>query len=159
VTDVPGAVDGGEVAELELLTRALVGITLQSLEVLGGEVSLPQFRVLLAASALGRVPSSRLAEAVGVPASSVTRLADKLEAAGLLTRGADPRNRSIVTIEVTGAGRGLVARVVRRRHELLAAVLARMEPGERAAVAGAAARFTALAAGAAERGASGPLPL
>ena len=34
-------VDGGEVAELEMLTRALVGITLESLEVLGGEVSLP----------------------------------------------------------------------------------------------------------------------
>ena len=40
---------------LEMLTRALVGITLQSLEVLGGEVSLPQFRLLLAASTLGRV--------------------------------------------------------------------------------------------------------
>ena len=59
--------DGGEVAELELLTRALIGITLQSLEVLGAEVSLPQFRLLLAASTLGRAPSSRLAEAVGVP--------------------------------------------------------------------------------------------
>jgi DNA-binding MarR family transcriptional regulator len=152
-------VDGGEVAELEMLTRALVGITLESLEVLGGEVSLPQFRLLLAASTLGRAPSSRLAEAVGVPASSVTRLADKLEAAGLLVRGADARSRSIVTIEITGAGRDLVARVVGRRHELLAAVLARMAPGERAAVASAAARFTALAAEAAERGASGPLPL
>lgn len=159
VTDVPSAVDGDDVAELEMLTRALIGITLQSLEALGDQVSLPQFRLLLAASTLGRVPSSRLAEAVGVPASSVTRLADKLEAAGLLGRGTDPRNRSIVTIEITGAGRSLVARVVRRRHELLAAVLTRMEPAERAAVAGAAARFTALAADAAERGATGPLPL
>jgi DNA-binding MarR family transcriptional regulator len=159
VTEVPGAVGGDEVAELEMMTRALIGITLQSLEVLGGEVSLPQFRVLLTASTLGRVPSSRLAEAVGVPASSVTRLADKLEAAGLMARGTDPRNRSIVTLEVTGAGRGLVSRVVRRRHELIAGVLAGMDPAERAAVAGAATRFTALAAGAAQRGASGPLPL
>jgi len=85
--------------------------------------------------------------------------ADDAAAAGLLARGADARSRSIVTIEITGAGRDLVARVVARRHELLAAVLGRMTPGERAAVAGAAARFTALAAGAAERGASGPLPL
>jgi DNA-binding MarR family transcriptional regulator len=148
-----------EVAELEMLTRALVGITLQSLEVLGGEVSLPQFRLLLAASTLGRAPSSRLAEAAGFPASSVTRLADKLEAAGLLVRGADTHSRSIVTIEITGAGRGLVARVVARRRELLAAVLARMAPGERTAVARAAAVFTALAADATERSASGPLPL
>ena len=77
MTDVTGGgngaaeaavIDGGEVAELEMLTRALVGITLESLEVLGGEVSLPQFRLLLAAEALGRVPSSRLAGAVGIPA-------------------------------------------------------------------------------------------
>jgi len=151
--------ESGEVADLEMLTRALVGITLQSLEVLGGEVSLPQFRLLLAASTLGRAPSSQLADAAALPASSVTRLADRLAAAGLLARGADARSRSIVTIEITTAGRDLVARVVARRHELLAAVLARMTPGERGAVGRAAARFTALAADAAERGASGPLPL
>jgi DNA-binding MarR family transcriptional regulator len=148
----------GEVAQLELLTRALIGITLQSLEVLGGEVSLPQFRLLLAASALGRAPSSRLAGAAGVPASSVTRLADRLEAAGLLLRGGDARSRSIVTVEITGAGRDLVARVIARRHELLGGVLARMAPAERTAIARAAARFTALTADAAERGSSGPLP-
>jgi DNA-binding MarR family transcriptional regulator len=159
VTAAPDTVESGEVADLEMLTRALVGITLQSMEVLGGEVSLPQFRLLLTAAALGRVPSSRLAEAAGVPASSVTRLADRLAAHGLLARGTDARSRSIVTIEITGAGRELVARVVARRHELLAGVLARMAPEERTAVAGAAARFTALAADAAERGASGPLPL
>jgi DNA-binding MarR family transcriptional regulator len=151
--------DGGEVAELEMLTRALVGITLESLEVLGGEVSLPQFRLLLAAATLGRAPSSRLAEAAGVPASSVTRLADRLEAAGLLARGGDARSRSIVTIESTAAGRALVARVVARRHELIAAVLDRMAPEQRSAVARAAALFTALSADAAERGSSGPLPL
>ena len=67
MTEVPGAggaeaaVVDGDVAELELLTRSLIGITLESLEVLGGAVSLPQFRLLLAASALGRAPSSRLA--------------------------------------------------------------------------------------------------
>ncbi|MGH3298555.1 MAG: MarR family transcriptional regulator, partial [Trebonia sp.] len=99
------------------------------------------------------------AEATGVPASSVTRLADRLEAAGLLARGGDARSRSIVTIESTAAGRALVARVVARRHELIAAVLDRMPPGERAAVARAAELFTALSAGAAERGSSGPLPL
>jgi DNA-binding MarR family transcriptional regulator len=155
----PGTVDGGEVADLETLTRALVGITLQSMEALGGEVTVPQFRLLLTASALGRAPSSRLAEAAGVPASSVTRLADRLVAHGLLARGTDTRSRSIVTIEITAAGRELVERVVARRHELLAAVLARMAPQERTAVAAAAARFSALAADAAERGASGPLPL
>jgi DNA-binding MarR family transcriptional regulator len=66
-------------------------------------------------STLGRVPSSRLAAELGMTASSVTRLAGRLEAAGLGARGADPRNRSIVTLEVTAAGLDLVARVVERR--------------------------------------------
>ena len=46
-----------------------------------------------------------------------------------------------MTVEITGAGRDLVAQVVAWRHELLAGVLAQMEPGERAVVAGAAARL------------------
>jgi DNA-binding MarR family transcriptional regulator len=149
----------GAVAALELMTRALVGLTLQSLQVLGGEVSVPQFRLLLVLSGLGRVPSSRLGGELGMTASSVTRLADRMEAAGLLARGTDPRSRSIVTLEVTAAGVDLVARVVERRHELLAAVLERMDPGDREAAARVARRLSELAGDAAALSATGPLPL
>jgi DNA-binding MarR family transcriptional regulator len=148
-----------DVAALELMTRALVGLTLRSLEVLDGVVTAPQFRLLLVLDELGQVPSSRLAAKLGTLASSVTRLADRLEAAGLLARGHDPRNRSIVTVEATPAGRDLVARVVARRHVLLAEVLDRMTPAERASAAGAASRFAELAEGAGEALAVGSLPL
>lgn len=148
-----------EVAALELMTRALVGITLHSLEALGGEVSPPQFRLLLIAAGLGRVPSSRIAAEAMMTPSSVTRLADKLQAAGLLERGTDPRSRSIVTIGVTEAGLDLVSRVVARRHELLGAVLGGMAPRERQAAARIARRFAGLAGDAAEFAATGPLPL
>jgi DNA-binding MarR family transcriptional regulator len=157
-----GSADTGQgdpVAALELLTRALVGITLQSLEVLDGEVSLPQFRLLQILSGLGRVPSSRLASELRMTPSSVTRLADKLAAAGLLARGADPRSRAIVTIEATAAGLDLVTRVVDRRHELLAAALDRMTEDERQAAARTALRFSSLAADAAAFSVTGPLPL
>jgi DNA-binding MarR family transcriptional regulator len=150
---------GDPVAALELMTRALVGITLQSLEVLDGEVSLPQFRLLLILSGLGRVPSSRLAAELAMTPSSVTRLADKLEAAGLLARGTDPRSRSIVTVEATAAGLDLVTRVVGRRHELLAAVLDRMTAAERDTAARSALRFSGLAADATAFSVTGPLPL
>lgn len=148
-----------EVAALELMTRALVGITLHSLEALGGEVTIPQFRLLLIAAGMGRVPSSRIAAEAMMTPSSVTRLADKLEAAGLLERGTDPRNRSIVTIKITEAGLDLVTRVVERRHELLAAALDRMEPGEREAAARIAPRFAGFAGDAVAFSATGPLPL
>lgn len=148
-----------DVAALELMTRALVGLTLRSLEVLEGAVTAPQFRLLLVLDELGQVPSSRLAAKLGTLASSVTRLADRLEAAGLLVRGHDPRNRSIVTVEVTPAGRDLVARVVAHRHVLLAEVLDRMTPVERTGAASAARRFAELAADAGEELAVGTLPL
>jgi DNA-binding MarR family transcriptional regulator len=151
--------DSGAVAALELMTRALVGLTLQSLQVLDGEVSVPQFRLLLVLSGLGRVPSSRLAAELGMTASSVTRLADRMEAAGLLARGTDPRSRSIVTLEVTPAGIDLVARVVERRHVLLAAVLGRMSPAEREEAARVARRLSELAGDATALSATGPLPL
>jgi DNA-binding MarR family transcriptional regulator len=122
-------------------------------------VSLPQFRLLLVLSALGRVPSSRLAAGLGMTASSVTRLADRLETAGLLARGTDPRSRSIVTLEVTRAGLDLVARVVERRHVLLAAVLDRIDAEERAVAARIARRFAELAGDATALGVTGPLPL
>jgi DNA-binding MarR family transcriptional regulator len=154
-----GAGAGSEVAALELMTRALVGITLQSLQTLGDEVSLPQFRLLLVAAGLGRAPSSAVAAKAMMTASSVTRLADKLEAAGLLERGTDPRSRSIVTVEVTRAGLDLVSRVVERRHELLADILAGMTPEDREAAARIARQFTDLAGDAAGLSATGPLPL
>ena len=162
LVDVNTSLPDSDVAALELMTRALVGLTMRSLEVLEGAVTVPQFRLLLVLDELGQVPSSRLAARLGTLASSVTRLADRLEAAGLLVRGHDPRNRSIVTVEVTPAGRDLVARVVGRRHVLLAEVLDRMTPAERADAAGAARRFADLAADSANAGealAVGPLPL
>jgi DNA-binding MarR family transcriptional regulator len=154
----PG-VSPDDVAALELMTRALIGVTMRSVEGLGGEVSMPQFRMLLVLSGLGRVPSSRVAAEMGVSASSVTRLGDKLVAAGLIARGADPNNRSVVTVEVTPAGIELVARVVARRHELLAGVLGQLAPADRAATVRAARQFARLATGAATLSATSPLPL
>jgi DNA-binding MarR family transcriptional regulator len=148
-----------DVAAFEQLARALVGVTVKSLDALGGTVSVPQFRLLLALDGLGRVPSSTLAEALGMVASSVTRLVDRLQAAGLVRRGTDARSRSIVTVEVTAAGRDLVTIVLVRRRALLQAVLDRMEPDQRGQAQAAAAAFVALAGDAVALGSSGPVPL
>src|ERR1700734_3573962 len=82
-----------DVAAFELLTQALVGITTQSLDALDGAVTVSQFRLLRTLDGLGRVPSSTLAAALSTAASSVTRLVDKLEAAGFVTRGSDAHSR------------------------------------------------------------------
>ena len=135
-------------AAFEQLARALVGVTLKSLSALDGAVSVPQFRLLLTLDGLGRVPSSTLAEALGMGASSVTRLVDRLQAAGLVERGSVEHSRSIVTVEVTGRGRDLVT-----------AVLDRMDPQQREQARQMAAVFVDLAGDAVALGVNGPVPL
>ena len=134
-----------DVAAFERLAQSLVGITAQSLDALDGAVTVAQFRLLRTLDGLGRVSSTALATALGTAPSSVTRLVDKLEAAGLVARGADAHSRAIVTVEVTAAGRTVVGTVLARRHALLEAVLDAMTPDERDQAAQVASRFALLA--------------
>lgn len=108
-----------ELEVLQIATRVLTGIALRSLDVLDGRVTLPQFRMLAALADLGQVRSVQVARALGTEASTVTRLADRLVAAGHVARGSEPGHRGVVTLALTGSGRRLVAHVEGwRRHEL-----------------------------------------
>ena len=138
------AAERSDVAAFELLTRALIGIALEGLEVAGGQVSLPQFRLLLTLDGLGRVPSSKLAAQLRLAASAITRMVDRLQDGDLVQRGTDPRSRCIVTVEPTAAGRRLVDAVLARRHERLGAVLDRMTPADHTAAVRAARQFASL---------------
>ncbi|WP_310963866.1 MarR family winged helix-turn-helix transcriptional regulator [Nocardioides terrisoli] len=129
----PSKTSAEELRAFEVATRDLVGVALRSVE--DGEVSLSQYRLLLVLRALGRASSTQCAEALGVVGSSVTRLADRLHASGHLVRGVDPDNRSVVTLELTDAGRRVVRQVTNRRRRQLSKVLDRLDPGERAACA------------------------
>ena len=102
-----------ELSAFEVATRDLVGVALRSVEQL--EISLPQFRLLLVLQERGKSASTECAQALGVVGSTVTRLADRLDASGHLTRGSDPNNRSIVTLALTDRGRKLVVNTRRRR--------------------------------------------
>ena len=119
-----------ELAAFEEATRDLVGLALRSVDRL--EVSLPQFRLLQVLAGVGRVSSIVCAQALDVAPSSVTRLADRLSAAGYLVRGSDPSNRSVVTLELTEAGSRLVRKVADRRRRELRRVLDQLEPDRRA---------------------------
>ncbi|MFD2470947.1 MarR family winged helix-turn-helix transcriptional regulator [Amycolatopsis silviterrae] len=137
-----------DVAGLERLTRVLVAVAWDSAHAAPRGVTFPQVRLLVVLDSLGRVPCSRLAEAMGVNASSVTRLADKLEAHGYVVRGEDEHRRTVVTIEVTAAGREVVAGVVERRHHALSELLAEL-PAERSQAVAMAVRDLVAAAEAA----------
>ena len=116
---------------LQAATRVLAGVALRSLDVHDGIVSLRQFRVLAVLADLGCSRSVQVADALGLDASTVTRLADRLVAAGHVVRGSNPGNRTVVTLELTDAGRDLVIQVVEWRHRELTRILGRLPPDDR----------------------------
>lgn len=129
ITD--GSVPLDPIDAVQVVTRDLVGVALRSLDILDGAVSLAQFRLLVALDELGCTPSSRVAGFLGLGPSSVSRLADRLVESGHVRRGGDPANRSVVTLELTGAGRALVGAVLDHRRAELGRVLDRLTPAQR----------------------------
>lgn len=129
------AVSLNELQAFEVATRDLAGLALRSIDRVGEGISLPQFRLLLVVYEQGPCSSNEAARAMGLAASSVTRLADRLTTSGYLARGADPANRSIVTLNLTPSGRALVGKVIRRRRHELSKLLSLLDPDVRAACA------------------------
>jgi len=132
VTEVDHAASDIEV--LQEATRLLAGIALRSVDLLHGAVTLPQYRVLAVLADLGEVRSARVADALGLEASTVTRVVDRLAAAGHVSRSSDPTNRSAVTLRLTASGRDLVEQVVSWRLRELERILLCLTPADRIAL-------------------------
>ena len=135
-----------EAAEvLQTATRVLAGVALRSLGVLGSAVTLPQFRLLAVLADLGPVPTGRAARTLGLDPSTVTRLADRMVAAGHVTRGTHPQHRGVVTLQLTDTGQHLVAVCDRWRREELGRIMARLAPADQEAVTAALGLLVAAA--------------
>jgi DNA-binding MarR family transcriptional regulator len=87
----------------------------------------------------GPLTPSELAQRERVRRPTVTRLAARLEALGLLARAADPGDRRSSLLSVTPGGRALLATMRDRKDAYLASRLAGLDPDERAALDRAAA--------------------
>ncbi|GAA3448405.1 MarR family winged helix-turn-helix transcriptional regulator [Dactylosporangium matsuzakiense] len=97
-------------------------------------VSAAQLRVLGVVDQAGSVNLTQLAVALHTAPSSASRLCDRLEAADLLRRTADERDRREVWLVLTPTARRLLDGLGRQRQETIAAVLRRMPPDDRAAL-------------------------
>jgi DNA-binding MarR family transcriptional regulator len=134
--DGPG-LPPGTAEVLQAATRVLAGVALRSLDVLDSAVTLPQFRLLAVLADVGPLPSGQVARTLGLDPSTITRLADRMVAAGHVARGTEPQHRGVVTLELTPSGQALVAAADGwRRHEL-ARIMARLAPPEQVAVTAA----------------------
>jgi DNA-binding MarR family transcriptional regulator len=109
--------------------RVLVAITARAMADIEEVVTLPQFRVLVMASADGPLNLRSVAAGLGVHPSNATRACDRLVAAGLLDRREDPGDRRQIVLTLTEAGRQLIDSVMRRRRTAIGDVLAEI-PGD-----------------------------
>ena len=95
---------------------------------------------LTAASTLRRLESSgphRLSELFGpegVSQPAMTQLVTRLEREGLAVRSSDPADGRAVIVSITAAGRAAVASRRAGRAQALSALLAGLEPDDRAAL-------------------------
>src|ERR1700753_980009 len=122
-------------AEVEAVAEALVGIWAHVAESLDVRVSPTQLRALTAVGRYGELNLSQLAEALGALPSSASRLCDRLEAAGLLTRDTGRASRRAVSLRLTPEGEALLEQARTRRQEQIAQVLDAMSPADRAGLA------------------------
>jgi DNA-binding MarR family transcriptional regulator len=124
--DVGGA-ETGLAMLIEASERAVEGL---------GSVPPAQIRALLIIERrAGSLNLSRLAEALGASASAASRLCDRIQAAGLLTRDRAAASRREIVLFPTESGRRLAEWVRGRRRAALGDVLQAMSPDGRDALA------------------------
>ncbi len=100
------------------------GRQLQARRVAKHGLTLPQFVVLLKLERCGSpMTLGEIADALQLPASSLTSIADRLVARGLAVRDAVPADRRSVALAITDGGRCLVEAVEAERRQDLASLL------------------------------------
>lgn len=141
IADRQGSTVGVDDADLESLVevalsavRAIVAIAVRSLEASPAQVTLVQYRVLATMAQEGPTRPATLASLLGVDASTVTRMCDRLVRDGLVVRRGQRSDRRVVHVALTAEGMGVVDAVTARRREEFATLLKAIPPERRAVV-------------------------
>jgi DNA-binding MarR family transcriptional regulator len=124
-----------------LASRAVTAAVVRALESVDSSVSVPQMRVLVLLWSGEPLNLSAVAEGLDVNASNASRTCDRLVAAGLVARGEDADDRRHVALTLTKQGRRLVERLMDRREQELATIVARMAGADRDRLMAALAPF------------------
>lgn len=123
----------------------LVGISTRTVEMVDDRVTLTQFRTLAVLADRGQTNLSKLAAELDVNASTAMRVIDRLVAADMVSRTANPETRREVILRLTAAGHRLVSDVVAKRRDQIASLLVAIPAPDRVALVGALRRFTTAA--------------
>ena len=108
--------------------RALVGIALRSVNASPVEVTLVQHRVLVLLAAKGEQSVSMLAEQLGVNASNASRVCDRLQRLGLVSRRRSTTDARSVKVALTAAGLEVISAVDEHRRAEIRGLLGSLTP-------------------------------
>ncbi len=127
------------------VSRALVAISVRSVDAAEPEVTLAQHRILVLLGARGSQRIGDLSADLRVDPSVATRHCDRLQRAGLVARHRDEDDRRAVRVSLTAAGRARLDTVTTARHDEVSRILRAMSIPEREHLLGALRAFSAAA--------------
>ena len=122
-------------------SRVLVGLAVQSLAAAPVDITLAQHRVLVLLASGGELQIGDIATELRINPSNATRHCDRLQKLGLLARRRSVADGRVVQVELTEAGRKVVAAVSEARRHEISRVLEDMPADHRAAVLAALESF------------------
>ncbi|WP_033322572.1 MarR family winged helix-turn-helix transcriptional regulator [Actinomadura atramentaria] len=125
---------GEPVDDLDLAAGLTRVVTTMRMLGLPRDVSMTSLSTLASLERVGPARLTDLAAREGVTQPAMTQLVSRLERAGLAERFGDPDDRRVVLVRITDAGRADLARRRAGQAERLAALLAELPPGDRAAI-------------------------
>jgi DNA-binding MarR family transcriptional regulator len=111
------------------LHQIAVAIFLQETEAHG--ITPVQYAALQTVANSPGIDQRTLAGSIGLDTSTIAGVVDRLEARGLLVRGASPTDRRVRLLTLTDAGRALVAEVVPEVQKAQQRILAPLPKAER----------------------------
>ncbi|GAB2982621.1 MarR family transcriptional regulator [Amycolatopsis acidiphila] len=123
-------------------SRLLVAVSARSIAAVDESITIPQFRLLVVLGSRGPVKLTALAEFLAVNPSTATRMVDRLVAAELVSREANPASRRELVVSLTGTGAAVVREVTQRRRKEISRIVGRMAPTTRRGMVRALAAFT-----------------
>ncbi len=141
-SDADEAVDA-----LMTMSKVLVGITASSLISTLDTVTLPQFRILVLLAGQERTRPSDLARQLSVQPSGITRMLDRLVAAGFVLRSLSDRNSREMDLALTVTGEALVADVLAQREDDLRHLVSDLTASEMSLVVSGLKLLTARGSG------------
>lgn len=124
-----------DLGSAELGLSALLEACERAVEKIGSAVPPAQLRALLIIGRAGSMNLNGLARALSSSASATSRLTDRMETAGLLTRDRAAASRREIVLLPTESGRHLAEWVRGQRRDALDQLLGAMSPDGRDALA------------------------